>query len=88
MFEFLKSKQFNIAFSFLIGLGLMALLRPICRGAECMIQKAPPLDEVNKTTYQLGSKCYQFRSVTIDCPKDGVIEAFTVRRSLIYKIVL
>jgi hypothetical protein len=82
MFEFLKSKQFNVAFSFLLGLGLMTLLRPICRGAECIVQKAPPLEEVNKSTYQLGSKCYQFRSVTIDCPKAGVIEPFTVRTTL------
>ena len=82
MFEFLKSKSFNVAFSFLIGLGIMCLLRPMCHGSECIVQKAPPLEEVNKSTYQLGSKCYQFRSVTIDCPKDGVIEAFSVRTTL------
>ena len=78
MFEFLKSKSFNVAFSFLLGLGIMALLRPICRGPECLLQKAPPVDEVNKSTYQLGSKCYQFRSVPVDCPKEGVIESFNV----------
>lgn len=79
MFEFLKSKKFNILFSFLLGFGIMALLRPICNGAECLIQKAPPLEEVNKATYQLGSKCYQFRSATVECPKTGVIEPFVVR---------
>jgi hypothetical protein len=79
MFEFLKSKQFNVLFSFLLGFGIMALLRPICHGPECLIQKAPPLEEVNKATYQLGSKCYQFRSAIVECPKSGVIEPFTVR---------
>lgn len=81
MFEFLKSKSFNVAFSFLIGFGIMALLRPICHGSDCTLQRAPPLEEVNKTTYQLGSKCYQFRSVTVGCEKaaDGVfIESFNV----------
>jgi hypothetical protein len=79
MFEFLKTKQFSYVFSFVIGLGLMALFRPICHEKECVIQKAPPVDEVNKATYQLGSKCYQFRSTAMDCPKDGVIESFEVR---------
>jgi len=82
MFEFLKSKQFDVAFSFLIGFALMTLLRPLCHGSECIIQKAPPLEEVNKATYQLGSKCYQFRSVTLDCPKEGIIEPFTLRTTL------
>ncbi len=79
MFEFLKTKEFSMVFSFVVGLGLMALLRPICQGKDCLIQKAPSVDEVNKTTYQLGSKCYQFRSQPVDCPKEGVIEAFQQR---------
>jgi len=60
----------------------MSLLRPLCNGPECIVQKAPPVDEVNKTTYQLGSKCYQFRSAPVDCPKEGVIEPFTLRLPL------
>lgn len=79
MFEFLKTKEFSTVFSFVVGLGLMALFRPICQGKDCVIQKAPPVDEVNKTTYQLGSKCYQFRSESIECPKEGVIESFQQR---------
>jgi hypothetical protein len=79
MFEFLKTKEFSTVFSFVIGLGLMALLRPICHGKDCMIQKAPSVEEVNKTTYQLGSKCYQFRSESVECPKEGVIESFQQR---------
>jgi hypothetical protein len=76
MFEFLKTKEFSYVFSFIVGLGLMALFRPICHGDSCVIQKAPPIDEVNRTTYQLGSKCYQFRSVGAECPKEGIVEAF------------
>ena len=79
MFEFLKTKEFSTVFSFVIGLGLMALLRPICHGKDCMIQKAPSVEEVNKTTYQLGSNCYQFRSESVECPKEGVIESFQQR---------
>lgn len=79
MFEFLKSKAFHTAFSFIIGLGLMALLRPICHGKECLIEKAPPLHEVETSTYQLGSKCYQFRGTPMECPSSGVVESFYVK---------
>lgn len=77
MFEFLKTKSFTYLFSFLLGLGIMALLRPICKGDSCLIQKAPDVQEITSSTYQLGSKCYQFKTEPVDCPvKGGAIEAF------------
>lgn len=76
MFEFLKLKSFDYIFSIIIGIGLVAALRPICHGDKCTIEKAPPVDEINHSTYQLGSKCYQFRSEPVDCPKAGAIEGF------------
>jgi hypothetical protein len=79
MFEFLKSKNFHYLFSFLIGFGVVAILRPICDGNECIVEKAPPLSEVNSSTYQLGSKCYQFRSSAIECPRSGIVESFYIK---------
>ncbi len=76
MFEFLKSEKFSVLASFILGLGLMAVLKPACRGTECKILKAPPLEEITHSTYQAGSKCYKFKHEIIDCPKDGVIEPF------------
>jgi len=76
MFEFLKSKTFDTAFSVMLGIGLMALFKPVCQGNECHIQKAPPYEEVKTSTYELGSKCYQFQVEHIDCPTIGVIEPF------------
>ncbi len=76
MFGFLKSPTFNYVFSFVIGLGLMAVFKPACKGDECRILKAPSLKEVQSTTYQLGSECYQFRTQNIQCPTKGVIEPF------------
>jgi hypothetical protein len=80
IWDFLKTKKFNILFSFLLGLGLMALLRPVCKGDECILLKAPPAHEVKDSTYQIGMKCYKFETYTVDCPQKGAIEAFTVER--------
>jgi hypothetical protein len=76
MFAFLKSKTFNTVFSVLLGIGIVALCKPICKGAACRIQRAPPYEEVNSSTYQLGPDCYQFRASIIECPQQGVIEPF------------
>ena len=76
MFEFLKTENFSMMSSFLIGLGMMSVLKPLCKGSECKILKAPPLEEVTHSTYQLGGKCYQFRTAPIACPSGTVIEPF------------
>lgn len=76
----LQSRQFNIFFSFILGLGLIAILRPHCKGERCITLKAPALHELKESTYQVGKKCYQFTYETTDCPKEGVIEAFRQSR--------
>ena len=76
MFEFLKTESFNVIFSFVLGLGCIALLKPVCEGPKCRIQKAPPYEEVKTSTYQMGPECYQFHAEPIICPKKGVIEPF------------
>lgn len=81
IWDILKSKQFNYIFSFLLGLGLAAILRPACKGDQCLVMKAPPMRDFKDTTYQLGTKCYQFSIENIDCPSKGIIEAFQISRA-------
>ena len=80
MFGFLKSETFNVIGSFIIGMGIIAVLKPVCKGTECIIQKAPSVSEVVGSTYQIGSKCYQFKTTQIDCPERGIIEPFSSLR--------
>jgi len=81
LWDFLKSKQFNWLFSFLIGLGLAAILRPACKGEQCVHAKAPLMHDVVGKTFQLGSKCVQFNIQNVDCPTKGVVEAFGISRA-------
>jgi hypothetical protein len=78
MFEIFKSPTFGYYFSFILGFAIVTLFQPLCTGKECEIHKAPLLDDMKKTTYKIGSKCYQFRAEIQSCPADGhgVIEAF------------
>lgn len=81
MFEVLKTEKFALMFSFIVGFGLTALiLIPACKGDECYIKKAPSADEMKKSTYRIGSKCYQFTPHVVECPKKGAIETFVVNK--------
>jgi hypothetical protein len=72
----LKNPIFGSLVSFMLGLAIVIIIAPICHGKECMIVKAPPIHEVRDSIYHIASKCYKFETVQMDCPAQGVIEAF------------
>ena len=75
--RFLKDERFNVFFSFLIGVGIMCMCRPVCSGSECSITKAPAEKDFDKYVYRMGGgRCFEFKSEIIDCPASGTIEAF------------
>ena len=72
----LKNPLFGSIVSFMLGLAIVVIIAPICHGKECMIVRAPPIHEVRDSIYHIASKCYKFDTVQMECPKEGVIEAF------------
>ena len=72
----LKNPIFGILLSFMLGLAIVIIVAPICRGKDCMIIKAPPIHEVRDSVYHIASKCYKFETVQMDCPAQGVVESF------------
>jgi hypothetical protein len=74
--DLLKSKLFNVVFSFALGLGLAAIFRPVCKGDDCKKVKAPPSKDWDGYVYRMGAKCYEYKSEIVECPKEGFIEGF------------
>jgi hypothetical protein len=72
----LKNPVFGIMVSFMLGLAIVVLVAPICRGKQCMIVKAPPIHEIQDSISHIAAKCYKFETVQMDCPAQGVVEAF------------
>lgn len=72
MFEFLKSKMFQTIFSFLLGLFIVLVVRPSCKDESCIKRINPSSKEISDSTYQLGSKCYQFTYTSVACESDEV----------------
>lgn len=67
--------------SALIGFGIAAMFRPLCKGPECVILRGPPVNDVRNAVYQFGSKCIEFQTKPIQCPAKGstvpVVEAIS-----------
>lgn len=75
--DLMKDKRFDLFFSFVLGIGLICIFRPMCTGSECNISKAPSDQNFDKYVYRMGGgKCYEFKSEIVECPSSGTIEAF------------
>lgn len=81
MFEVIKTEKFAVAFSAIVGFAIVALAIPACKGDDCVVKKAPSVQELKESTYRIGTKCYQFRPEAMDCPATGAIEAFQLLKS-------
>jgi hypothetical protein len=76
LIDILKDPKFDFAFSFLMGVFLMLLARPVCKGDACFSYKAPPMKEIREKAYKIEDKCYKFVPKDIKCPSVGVVEPF------------
>ena len=74
--QLLNNPFFGIVFSFILGLGLISIIRHGCKGAECEKLKAPSPADWNGQVYEMASKCYEYAIKTVDCPATGSIESF------------
>ena len=75
MFDFVKSEKYSMFFSFIIGVGIVSLFKTVCRDKDCSHKKAVNPEEVVHTTYQIGSKCFQFGMLHKECSVEEIVEA-------------
>jgi hypothetical protein len=76
LIDILKDKRFDFFFSFLMGVFIILLIRPICKGEDCFSFKAPLVKTINENAYKIGDTCYKFVPKDLKCPMTGVIEPF------------
>jgi len=56
--------------SFLIGFGVAAMFRPLCKGSDCIVLHGPPVKDIMDKVYQMGERCVEFTTEVVDCPKE------------------
>jgi len=73
--KFVSSKTGKIITSVLLGLGLAAIFRTVCKGDNCVIFYAPPMEDIKDKIFKQDGKCYsyQYTSTKCDSNKKDVI---------------
>jgi hypothetical protein len=65
--KFFHTESGKYLMSIILGFGLATLFRTVCKGKNCLIMTAPPLDEIQDKVFKHQGKCYKFTSVTKKC---------------------
>jgi hypothetical protein len=58
--KLLHTQSGRYLMSILLGFGLATLFRETCKGKNCIVFKAPPLDEVEGNIFEFNNKCYTY----------------------------
>ena len=75
--KFFSSNSGKIIISIILGLGLASLFRKVCNDRNCIVFKAPPLDELNNNIYKYNDKCVKLKSNSIKCDNKKKIVNFS-----------
>ena len=65
--RFLHSEPGKYLMSILLGLGLATFFRSVCKGKQCILYYAPPLEELDDDIYKFDNKCYKFEKNAVKC---------------------
>ena len=74
--KFVKTHTGKYIMSILLGIGLATIFRSVCKGKECSIYMAPPLDEIEDKIYKFDGKCYKFERISKNCDSNKKIVEF------------
>ena len=74
--KFVHSETGRYLMSVILGLGLATFFRKICSGKNCVVSKAPPLEEIEDKIYKFDGKCYKLEKNAEQCTKGKVIVSF------------
>jgi hypothetical protein len=74
--KFVHTETGKLVMSILLGFGLASLFRSVCKGKDCIVFHAPPLDKIKDKVYKSGDKCYKFQAVASKCDRSKKIVDF------------
>jgi hypothetical protein len=65
--KFVHTDTGKYMMSILLGIGLATFFRQMCEGKNCLIYNAPPIEEIDDTTYKFDDKCYKMTKTAVKC---------------------
>lgn len=74
--KFVHSERGKIIMSILLGLGLASLFRTVCKGKDCLVFYAPPLDEFKDKVHKINGRCVKYVPVATKCSLNAKTVSF------------
>jgi len=67
--KYLHTQNGKYIMSIILGFGLATIFRTVCKDKNCLIFRAPPLEEIENKIYKFHDKCYTYSQVSQKCNK-------------------
>jgi hypothetical protein len=75
--KLLHTESGKYLMSMLLGFGIATIFRSTCKGRNCLVFNAPPLDEIDDKIFQYNDKCYKYKYKMETCTnKKRTVEMF------------
>jgi len=74
--KFVETEQGKVIMSVILGFGLATLFREACKGRNCFLHHAPPLEDIQGQVYKHDNKCYKYDLEPTKCNKSKRIVRF------------
>lgn len=74
--KFVETQQGKVIMSVILGFGLATLFRQACKGRNCYLYHAPPLEDIQGQIYKHDNKCYKYNFESTKCDKSKRIVRF------------
>ena len=74
--KFVNSVTGRNLMSIILGIGLDTFFRQMCSGKNCIITKAPPLEEIEDKIYKFDNKCYKLEKNAEKCNNKKKVVSF------------
>jgi hypothetical protein len=71
--KIMNSSKGKIIFSIILGFGIATLFRKVCKDRNCIVFKAPELNNIVNKTFKFDNKCYKYNEKNVTCNKSKQI---------------
>ena len=72
--RFVQTDAGRILMSIILGVGLATLFKVSCKDKNCLLMRAPPLEQLKDKIYKVDDKCYKFNPTQTKCTKPEIYE--------------